>query len=160
WPWGSGTITRPKGSSILYVPRTPYWPPGTLREALSYPQEASRFEQADFEKALTRLNLQRLLPMLDESGHWEQTLSEDEATSLVVARVVLHNCAWVIVDEVLDTADANTRSLVEDILAKDLKHSGVIHIGRPLVDDRTFERVVHLIKDPTVRTLARKSESQ
>lgn len=156
WPWGSGTISRPKGRSALYVPRTPYWPPGTLREALCYPQEASRFKQEDFEKALTRLNLQRLLPMLDESGHWEQALSEDDATSLVVARVLLHNCEWVIVDEVLDTADANIRSTVQDILAKELKHSAVIHIGRPLADDRTFERVVHLIKDPTVRPLARK----
>jgi vitamin B12/bleomycin/antimicrobial peptide transport system ATP-binding/permease protein len=157
WPWGSGVITRPTGSSILYVPRTPYWPPGTLREALCYPQETSHFKQEDFEKSLTRLNLQRLLPMLDETGQWEQTLSEDEATSLVVARVLLHNCEWVIVDEALDTADANVRSIVQDILAKELEHSAVIHIGRPLADDRTFERVVHLIKDPTVRPLARKA---
>jgi len=46
--------------------------------------------------------------------------------------------------------------MVQDILAKELKHSAVIHIGRPLADDRTFERVVHLIKDPTVRPLARR----
>jgi vitamin B12/bleomycin/antimicrobial peptide transport system ATP-binding/permease protein len=95
--------------------------------------------------------------MLDETGRWEQSLSEDDATSLVVARVLLHNCEWVIVDEVIDTADANTRSIVQDILAKELKHSAVIHIGRPLADDRIFERVVHLIKDPTVRPLARKA---
>src|SRR5262249_50281889 len=30
WPWGSGTVARPKGKGTLYVPRTAYWPPGTL----------------------------------------------------------------------------------------------------------------------------------
>ena len=156
WPWGSGTVTRPKGATILYVPRTPYWPPGTLREALSYPLEATRFKQEDFAEALTRMHLQRLLAMLDEAQHWEQALSEDDHISLVFARALLHNCAWILIDEVLDGADANTRALVEDILAKDLKESAVIHIGRPIADDRMFRRVVHLIKDPTVRPLPRK----
>lgn len=156
WPWGSGTVTRPKDATILYVPRTPYWPPGTLREALSYPLEGTRFKQEDFAKALTRMHLQRLVAMLDEAQHWEQALSEDDHISLVFARALLHNCAWILIDEVLDGADANTRALVEDILAKDLKESAVIHIGRPIADDRMFRRVVHLIKDPTVRPLPRK----
>src|SRR5271168_1098838 len=32
WPWGSGTVSRPGDEEILYIPRTPYLPPGTLRE--------------------------------------------------------------------------------------------------------------------------------
>ncbi len=156
WPWGSGTVTRPKGKSVLYVPRTPYLPPGTLREVLCYPQEGNSFRQEDFERALTRVNLQRLVPTLDAAGRWEQALSEDEAVNLVLARALLHNYEWVVIDEMLDTADANTRALITDILAQDLKHSAVIHIGRPMADDRTFRRVVHLIKDPTVRPLPRK----
>ena len=35
WPWGSGTVTHPKDEEILYMPRTPYFPPGTLREVLA-----------------------------------------------------------------------------------------------------------------------------
>ena len=156
WPWGSGTVTRPKGKSVLYVPRTPYLPPGTLREVLCYPLERNSFKQEDFERVLTRVNLQRLVPTLDAPGRWEQALSEDESVNLVFARALLHNFEWVMIDEMLDSADANTRALVQDILAQDLKHSAVIHIGRPMADDRTFRRVVHLIKDPTVRPLPRK----
>src|SRR6266404_634728 len=35
WPWGAGRITRPGGEEILCMPRTPYLPPGTLREVLA-----------------------------------------------------------------------------------------------------------------------------
>jgi len=37
WPWGSGTVRRPAGETIHYMPRgTPYIPRGTLAEVLSY----------------------------------------------------------------------------------------------------------------------------
>jgi len=154
WPWGSGTVTRPKGRSILYVPRTPYWPPGTLREGLCYPLEAAKFDDQACSKALTTLKLQRLLPALDETAHWDQW-SEDELISLVFVRAVLHASEWIVIDELLDTADATTLALIHQVLDKELKHSAVVHIGRPMTDERLFHRVLHLIKDPSVRRLAR-----
>jgi vitamin B12/bleomycin/antimicrobial peptide transport system ATP-binding/permease protein len=156
WPWGSGRITRPKGESIEYVPRTPYWPPGTLRDAMSYPRKADSFEKADVEGALERLNLQRLLPMLDQSRGWEHQLTEEELTSLAFARVLLHKPSWVLIDEVLDTLDADTLASITHLIATDLKDSTVIHIGREMANNTIFKRVVHLIKDPTVRRLPRK----
>src|SRR6201996_3618586 len=65
WPWGAGTVTRPRGQEILYMPRTPYWPPGTLREALCYPLKTADFKDISFKEALEKLNLKRLVPMLD-----------------------------------------------------------------------------------------------
>ncbi len=159
WPWGSGTVTRPKEGSTLYVPRSPYWPPGTLREALAYPRELASFKGEAFEHALTRLKLQRLVTALDEVGHWEQALSEEELNRLVFARVVLHDPQWIVIDEVLDSADVDSLAVIQEVLAKDLKHSAVIHIGRENANDRTFERVLHLIKDPSVRRLVRASAS-
>jgi vitamin B12/bleomycin/antimicrobial peptide transport system ATP-binding/permease protein len=156
WPWGSGTITRPREDPVEYMPRTPYWPPGTLAEALSYPQKADAFEKSDRLAALKRLKLDRLIPMLEQSRGWEQQLSEEELTSLAFARVLLHRPKWVLIDEVLDNLDADTRALITDVIGKELKDSSVIHIGRQLADDPTFTRVVHLIKDPTVRRLPRK----
>jgi putative ATP-binding cassette transporter len=42
WPWGSGSVTRPTGEQIFYLPRgTPYVPRGTLREVLAYPRNAA-----------------------------------------------------------------------------------------------------------------------
>jgi putative ATP-binding cassette transporter len=156
WPWGSGTVTRPKGEAIQYVPRTPYWPPGTLREAMCYPLKTDQFGKPAFEAALDRLNLQRLVPMLDQKRGWEQQLSEDELTSLAFARVLLQTPSWVLIDEVLDSLDADTLALIADVLAKELKDSTVIHIGRQVANDSTFKRVIHLVKDPSVRRLPRK----
>jgi len=156
WPWGSGTITRPKGETIEYVPRTPYWPPGTLGEAMSYPHKLDTFEKSDLVAALQRMKLDRVVPMLDQARGWEQQLSEEELTSLAFARVLLHKPKWVLIDEVLDNLDADTHAVITDVIRKELKDSAVIHIGRQMANDRTFERAVHLIKDPTVRRLPRK----
>jgi putative ATP-binding cassette transporter len=156
WPWGSGAITRPKGEAIEYVPRTPYWPPGTLAEAMSYPQKRDTFEKSDLVAALKRMKLDRVVPMLDQARGWEQQLSEEELTSLAFARVLLHKPKWVLIDEVLDNLDADTHALFTDVISKELKGSAVIHIGRQMANDPTFERAVHLIKDPTVRRLPRK----
>ena len=66
WPWGAGRITRPKGEEIWYMPRTPYLPPGTLREVLAYPSKVERLRRRGASRdALARLGLRRLVPMLD-----------------------------------------------------------------------------------------------
>jgi putative ATP-binding cassette transporter len=155
WPWGSGTITRPKGEAIEYMPRMPYWPPGTLREAMCYPLKVVTFAEDSVAAALKRMKLERLVPLLDGKRGWEQQLSEEELMGLAFARVLLHKPAWVLMDEVLDNLDADTLALITDAIGKELKDSTVIHIGRQMANDSTFKRVVHLIKDPTVRRLPR-----
>jgi putative ATP-binding cassette transporter len=154
WPWGAGRITRPKGEEILYMPRTPYLPPGTLREVLAYPSATAVFEAAAYANALVRLELQRLVPLLDVSRRWDHELSEDEQQTLAFARVVLHAPPWVLIDEVLDSLDEDARRCILDLFVKDLPHTGVIHIGRADAHDHLFSRVLHLIKDPTLRRLS------
>ena len=41
WPWGRGSVELPKGR-IAFMPQKPYFPLGTLREAMLYPREAPR----------------------------------------------------------------------------------------------------------------------
>ena len=149
WPWGAGRITRPGGEEILCMPRTPYLPPGTLREVLAYPSATETFEAAAYVNALVRLKLDRLEPLMDVSRRWDHELSEDEQQTLAFARVVLHAPPWVLIDEVLDSLDENARRCVLDLFAKDLPHTGVIHIGRADAHDHLFSRVLHLVKDPT-----------
>jgi vitamin B12/bleomycin/antimicrobial peptide transport system ATP-binding/permease protein len=90
--------------------------------------------------------------MLDRNERWDRELSDDEQQTLAFARVVLHAPPWVLIDEVLDSLDADARRGILDIFAKDLPHTGLIHIGRA-ADDRVFSRVLHLVKDPTLRRL-------
>lgn len=153
WPWGAGKITYPKGEELLYMPRTPYLPPGTLREILAYPAATSTFDASAYAHALGRLKLERLAPMLDVSQRWDRELSEDEQQLLAFARILLHAPPWVFIDEVLDSLDDELRQGVLDIFAKDLVGTGIIHIGRADAHDHLFSRVLHLVKDPTLRRL-------
>jgi vitamin B12/bleomycin/antimicrobial peptide transport system ATP-binding/permease protein len=159
WPWGAGRITRPKGAELMYMPRTAYLPPGTLGEVLAYPLKVEAFRARALEDALNLLGLRRLVPMLQVSRRWNRELGDDEQQSLAFARVVLHAPPWLLIDEVLDSVEEDTRQRVLNILATDLKHTGVIHIGRGNARAPLFTRVVHLIKDPTIRRLARRQES-
>jgi vitamin B12/bleomycin/antimicrobial peptide transport system ATP-binding/permease protein len=155
WPWGAGRIVRPKGETILYVPRTPYLPPDTLREVLAYPSETASFDASAFARALLRLGLDRLVPMLDQSRKWEEALSGDEQQALAFARIVLHAPAWVVFDDVLGSLDGPTLQRAVDVLAHDLERTGVIHVGTTRMHDELFSRVLHLTRDPATRKLPR-----
>jgi putative ATP-binding cassette transporter len=152
WPWGSGTVSRPADQEVLYMPRTPYISPGSLREILAYPLAAQQFDDAAFTNALTRLGLERLLPQIDAQKRWEHELNEDEQQDLAFARVVLHRPPWLLIDEVLDSLDDAGIARVEAILKQDLAKTGVIHIGRN-DPHQLFSRVLHLIKDPDAKDL-------
>ncbi len=154
WPWGGGRVVRPKGEKILYVPRIPYLPPGTLREVLAYPSKVESFKAETFTHALSRLGLDRLAPLLDQSHRWEESLSADEQQALVLARILVHAPHWVIFDDVLASVDLDTLERALDVFDHELEHSALIHIGTTRVHDDCFSRVLHLTRDPSARRLS------
>jgi putative ATP-binding cassette transporter len=157
WPWGAGRVSHPKGEELFYMPRTPYLPPGTLREALAYPSSVQKFAADDYRGALARLGLESLEPLLDVAKRWDRELSEDEQQRLAFATLLLHAPHWVLIDEVLDALDDDSLQRVSEVLTRDLQRTGIIYIGRAETQDRLFSRVVHLIKDPALRRLPRKT---
>jgi len=153
YPWGEGRITRPKGSTIVYMPHTSYLPPGTLRDCLAYPSEVSSFETEAYSRALERLGLDRLVPILDEQRRWERELSDGEQQCLSFARAFLHAPDWLVIDEALGTLDEDALARVIQVLTKDLARTGVIYIGRPRTYGGLFGRVLHVTRDPAPRPL-------
>jgi len=147
WPWGVGRITRPRGEATLYIPRTSYFPPGTLREVLAYPLAVADFTTEACAQALDRLGLERLRPMLDESRRWDVDLSDGELHSLAFARALLHAPVWLIIDEALESLEQDASPHVREVLTKDLAHTGILYISRSGAQDKLFERVVHLATD-------------
>jgi putative ATP-binding cassette transporter len=137
------------------MPRRPYVPPGTLREVLAYPLKVETFSARTYTDALYRVGLTRLMPMIDLGRRWDRELGHDEQQSLAFARLLIHAPRWVLLDEVLDSMDEETRTRAADIFARELKDTAVIHISRGKARDAMFMRVLHLIKDSTVRRLSR-----
>ena len=153
WSWGAGRVVLPMDETMLCIPRNAYLPPGTLREILAYPSPVENFAAEAFPHALERLGLDRLVPMLDQSRRWDRILGDGEQQSLAFARAVLHAPLWLVIEEVLDTLDDETRRRVSDVIVKDLAGSGVIHIGHTALHSDLFGRVLHLVKDPEARRL-------
>ena len=145
WPIGGGTITRPTGEPIMYMPRTAYLPPRPLREVLTYPSTVETSVTQAFADALRRLGLERLVAQLDVTRHWDQSLTEDEQQALMFARVLLRKPPWLLIDELLDALDKPTLERIYDVLAKELAHTGVIYIGRENTELNPFTRVLHLV---------------
>jgi vitamin B12/bleomycin/antimicrobial peptide transport system ATP-binding/permease protein len=153
WPWGSGTVKRPKGQIIYYMPREAYWPAGTMREALAYPLDPRQIKDKAFRDALTDLDLKEIAPDLDKHRDWREELNEDQLTRLAFVRVLIHEPSWILIDEVLDFVDAHSRALITGVLGKRLKGSAVIHIGRQVPNDAAFHTFLHLVNDTTARKL-------
>lgn len=149
WPWGAGTVTLPANTTILYMPRIPYFPPGSLREAMSYPLGKGGFSDEQLVSALHELGLTRLETMLDFSARWERELSDDEQQSLAFARLTLHKPSWVVIDESLDAMEAEAYDRVMTVLRDDLAKSTVVHIGREEKNDHVFSKVLHFVSDPS-----------
>ena len=154
WPWGAGTISRPKNEEMLYLPTgTPYLPRGSLKEVLAYPLETEKFPEGAFPRSLNRLGLDRLVPLLNETRRWDRELSQDEQLSLALARIVMQAPPWLLIDDMLGSLDDQAMERVVDILSHELEHTSVIHIGRAAqARDPLFHRVLHLIPSPVALT--------
>ena len=150
WPWGSGRITRPGGEQILYLPRgTPYLPRGSLREVLAYPSPLEEFPDEAYERALRRMGLERLLPVLDQTHRWDHELSQEEQLSLAFARISLHRPPWLVIDDTLGSLDGESLGRVIDLFANELSATTIIHIGTAMARDPLFSRVIRLVKPPS-----------
>ena len=147
WSWGAGRVVLPIDERMLCIPRNAYLPPGTLREILAYPSPVANFAAEAFSQALERLGLDRLVPMLDQCRRWDRILDDGEQQRVAFARAVIHAPPWLLIDQVLDSLDDDTRRTVGDVIVKDLARSGVIHIGRTALHGDLFGRVLHLVKD-------------
>lgn len=150
WPWGAGEILRPREESMMFLPRgTPYLPRGTLKEVLSYPLPAERFESSSYLHALGRLGLERLQSLLDTTRRWDRELSQDEQIGLAFARIALQAPNWLLIDDALGSLDDEAHGRIMDVFAHELAHTCVIHIGRATqARDPLFTRVLHLVQAP------------
>ncbi|MDK1387840.1 ABC transporter ATP-binding protein/permease [Sinorhizobium sp. 8-89] len=147
WPWGGGRVGMPAGEMVAFIPRSPYFPRGKLRDALSYPR-AGAFSDASLVAALSKVGLDQLTTLLDREARWERELSDDEQRSLAFARLILHRPRWVILDEALETMDGEAMKLALSIFEDDLRETAVVKIGRTPRNGALFSRVIHLVKDP------------
>jgi putative ATP-binding cassette transporter len=110
-----GPVVLPQGS--VFMPQRPYFPEGTLRQALAYPDSADHHTDEALKNALYDALLPHLVNDLDVAGHWTQQLSGGEQQRLALARVLLKRPRWVFADEATSALDeAAEKTLYEKLL--------------------------------------------
>jgi putative ATP-binding cassette transporter len=110
-----GPVVLPEGS--VFMPQRPYFPEGTLRQALAYPHAAEDYADEALKNALYDALLPHLVNDLDVAGHWTQQLSGGEQQRLALARVLLKRPRWIFADEVTSALDdAAEKVLYEKLL--------------------------------------------
>jgi putative ATP-binding cassette transporter len=147
WPWGRGRIGLPAGETLIFVPRVPYLPAGTLREVLNHANGHAPANDADISAVLAEVGLERLSSSLDRVGRWDHELADDEQRLLGVARLALRQPKWVIIDEAMDAFDGPSLRRVLAMLEKHLKGAAIINIGRGQHNTQFFPRGLTIVKD-------------
>ena len=151
WPWGSGRIALPSSNSVMYVPRHPYVPLGTLRAALAYPSPETAYTDEQILAVLQSAGLNRLSSSLDRIARWDRELTEDEQQCLVFTRLLLCKPSWVVIDEALHALEDDAHQRMINLIQDGLKDAAVINIGRPEAKNHFFKRVLYLTKNPLGR---------
>ena len=103
WPFSSGQSRLP--DNAMFIPQRPYFPDGTLRDALAYPQPAAQYSDDALRQALGEAMLPQLASRLDDHDAWGQKLSGGEQQRLAIARVLLKKPQWIFADEATAALD-------------------------------------------------------
>jgi vitamin B12/bleomycin/antimicrobial peptide transport system ATP-binding/permease protein len=147
WPWGSGKITHPARSTIMFMPVRAYIPPGSLREAVTYPHPGHAYEPPAVAEALAAVGLAHLEPHLETVNRWDRDLTDDEKQCLAFARVFLQKPRWVVVNDALDVLDPNSRQRIRTLFSTVLTGIGLINIGHDQPGSDFYPRKLHLVMD-------------
>jgi putative ATP-binding cassette transporter len=147
WPLGDGAIRLPAaagGTRILALPQRPYFPLGTLRQALTYPTLAEHVDDATLRDAMAAAGLGHLIARLDEEAEWATMLSGGEQQRVAFARALIARPAVLLLDEAVTTLEETEGRALYRMLAERMPDTIVISIGRPALLAALHRRTVVL----------------
>jgi putative ATP-binding cassette transporter len=129
WPFGAGQVKLPREFRALFLPQRPYFPIGSLRQAVTYPAPREAFTDAQLRAVLTAAGLDHLADRLDQQQNWAQQLSGGEQQRVAIARALLHRPAWLFLDEATSALDEPSQARMYQLLAEWLKDATIINIA-------------------------------
>lgn len=145
WPFGAGRVELPAGK-VMFLPQRPYLPLGTLRKAVTYPQDPAQFDDATLAAALIDAGLPNLVPRLDDEETWAQVLSGGEQQRLALARALLLRPEWLFLDEATASLDPELEAALYRTVHERLPHTTVVSIAHSPAVAKLHDRQLELIR--------------
>lgn len=127
WPHASGAITRPELIDIM--PQKPYFPIGSLKEAILYGNDKPDIADKEIEAVLETLGLSHLSQDLNLSSDWNAKLSLGEQQRLSIVRIIIKKPKWLILDEPTASLDKENQVKAMQTLFKHLPETAVLTIS-------------------------------
>jgi putative ATP-binding cassette transporter len=129
WPYWKGRIRLPQGARMLFLPQKPYLPLGSLKNAVTYPDDPLKHSDHEVRTALQAVGLAQLAPDLERSENWAQVLSGGEQQRLAFARALLNRPGWLFLDEATSALPEEDQAVLYRLLKERLRDTTLISIG-------------------------------
>jgi putative ATP-binding cassette transporter len=121
-------VHLPVGEHAMFLPQRPYFPIGTLRQAVCYPAP-NGLPDEQVREVLVAVGLAQLVERLDESANWGQQLSGGEQQRVAIARALLHRPQWLFMDEATSALDEPSQHRMYQLLQDRLPGSTLVSIS-------------------------------
>jgi putative ATP-binding cassette transporter len=148
WPLGEGRVRFPSGARVLALPQRPYFPLGTLKQALAYPMLAEAVDDAQVGEAMAAAGLGHLVERLDEEAEWSTVLSGGEEQRVGFARALIHRPTILLLDEPVSTLEEAEAGDLYCLLAERLPDTIVISTGRSAAMAGLHHRTLEMAGSP------------
>lgn len=129
WPYWKGRVVMPEGARLLFLPQKPYLPIGSLKYAVSYPEDAGRFSDEEVREALRGVGLPQLAEDLGRRENWAQVLSGGEQQRLAFARALLTRPDWLFLDEATASLPEEAQDALYRLVRERLPATTLVSIG-------------------------------
>ena len=142
WPFGKGDIVVPKDKRVIVLPQKPYFPIGSLIEAVSYPAPIGTYTREEIIQAIKDVGLPALVNRIDEVGHWNMMLSGGEQQRLGIARALLYKPEYLFFDEATASMDEPSELELYTMLLDKMKNTTIISIGHRTSLEQFHKRLI------------------
>ncbi len=133
---------------MLALPQRPYFPLGTLRQAMTYPLLAEAVDDMQVREAMAAAGLGHLAQRLDEEAEWSTVLSGGEQQRVGFARALIHRPTILLLDEAVSTLEEPEARDLYGLLAEKLPATIVISTGRSVALADLHNRNIDMTGSP------------
>ena len=147
WPFARGTVSRPAGDHTIFLSQQPYVPLGSLRTALTYPEDPDVIDDDRAREVLRQVQLGQLTDRLDDDRDWARTLSPGEQQRLGFARILIARPKVAFLDEATSALDAGMEHSLYTLIGEQLPDCVVVSVSHRNTLDELHSAHLELFGD-------------